>query len=194
MNNYEMIDLKQIVSNTSQSRGMGVLPNLRAKGWEVFKSLNNPPIWSMLLSDEESSRKAILDLIEKNEYEIVDQATNIKVNGQIQPIGVIKILNAGPADFATEATYDVVYGMRRAICIAYLACKYYQASNVAQVEAKVLEPGLSVVDLKLLALSENDTRRDESPIDRAITYQWLKEQGLTEAQIGEKTNQSELTI
>jgi ParB/RepB/Spo0J family partition protein len=185
-----LVPLNQIVSNIGQSRGMGVLPNLLQLGWGLFETPPDfnpdeyPPIWGMLTGTDADAQKKAAQLLVENEEAVVGLATAIETEGQLQPIGVSQ----------DGDNYNVVFGMRRCLAIAYLAI--INPKIEAQVEAKVW-PKQSAINLRFLAMSENQNREDESPIDRALTYEWLKSKeggGLEVKDIAERGDESPDTI
>jgi hypothetical protein len=175
----KLISFKQIVSNTGQSRGMGVLSRLKAQGYGLFEQMTlgddaKDPIWPMLVAEEPEKRKAACDLIESFEPEIVALAERLQKDGQLQPIGVME---------ETDGV-DVIWGMRRAVAMAYNYAR--DATHSDQIETKVISTDLTLVERKLLAYSENDDREDESPIDRALFYKGLQDDGLKPKEIGQR--------
>jgi len=178
------IPLTTIFANTAQSRGMGVVSNLQTMGYGLFEKPDgatyDTPIWQALTGNDPEAKQHMLVAIEQYEPGLVALAEGLGTRGQLQPIGVFALKDGG---------YDVIYGMRRALATAFYRAKHKQDSG--EIEAKIFEGKLSPVDLKLMALDENDNRQEESPIDRAMTYSWLKDEhkmGVDE--IGEKTGQS----
>lgn len=162
------VPLRDIVSNIGQSRGMGVLYNLKSLGYGMFQKLSEEhadkePIWEMLNSDDGDLRSVAIALIEENEPHIVGLATDIEKNGQLQPIGVTE-------SKGKPGKYNAIFGMRRCLALAYNRAK--DSKVTGKVEAKLFKAG-NEVEMKFLALSENNERENESPIDRAMTYKWL---------------------
>lgn len=160
-----LIPLTSIVSNVGQSRGMGVLSTLQQLGYGLFEKLpdfpDNEPIWPRLVSDNPDERVAAADLIAENEDSVLNLAGALKIEGQLEPIGVN----------AKGDNYNVIFGMRRCIALAYNRAR--DTKQTGFVEAKVFK-AQSETEQRFVALSENDNREDHSPIDRALTYQWLK--------------------
>lgn len=163
-----MIPLDEIVSNEYQSRGMGVLSRLKLLGYGLFEKASldadKKSVIEMLRSDKPEDRKEAAKLIELHEPSVASRAESIAAYGQLEPIGVRKVKDG----------YDVVFGMKRVIAMLYNRAKNPKAPAV--IEAKVYEGKATPVDLKLMALEEND-RDDESPIDLAMTYDWLRKDG-----------------
>lgn len=181
----QTIDLNLIEANSAQSRGMGVLSRLQEQGYGLFEKASldaeKDPIWPSLLSKDKDKRKAAADLIKSHEPGLVRLADSCRV-GQLQPIGVLK----------TGKALDVIFGMRRAVAMAF---NHAEHGDTAQIEAKVFAGQISAIDLKILALAENDDRESESPIDKAMTYAWLKsEGGLQAEQIAGLTHQSAQSV
>lgn len=168
--NFIEIKLKDIVSNTAQSRGMGALPTLQSMGYGLFEKLpehdDKEPIWSMLMSNKAEEKKEGLALITQNEGHILDKAESLSTTGQLQNIVVV------PAK-GQDGKWDVVAGMLRCIAFAFNHARDPKApdSLVASVREETKEK-----DLIFLALDENGNREGESPIDRALTYKRLKEE------------------
>jgi ParB/RepB/Spo0J family partition protein len=182
----EEIPLVDIASNTAQSRGMGVLSNLQEMGYNLFEETEKgPAVWPTLLSDNQQNVLDMIALLEEHEPELVQTANSIHMYGQLEPIGV-RMLEEG---------VDVIYGMRRAVACALNRARFPEDQDY--VEAKVFDQDLDPIQLKLVSLEENSpqARREESPIDRAMTYQWLKKTAkMTEKQIGERVGLSDQMI
>lgn len=182
--NVQLVDLSKIVSNTAQSRGMGVLYRLVDMGYGLFEKGSDEskkPIWDMLNSEQPEEVKEISILIQEHEPELIALAEGLAITGQLQPIGLLE---------SDDGTYDIVYGARRATA---LMCNYAVDPDNApkEIEAKVYTGRITPVELKLMAFQENTDRTDESPIDRALTYKFLQSEGkMTAADIGKKTGQS----
>lgn len=175
-----LIDLHNIVANTAQSRGMGVLPTLQAMGYGLFERLpdhdDKEPIWTKLMSHLPTERKEAVALLQENEGHIVNLAESMEGGKQLQNIVVVQV---------DGDKYDVVGGMRRAIAMAYNHAIDVKAT--CMVEAKVLTGKFKPIDLLFLALDENCNREEESPIDKAITYKKLKDEyGLKPDDIGKR--------
>jgi len=127
--NYFILDLRRVVSNTLQSRGQGVLPNLNAAGYGLFaqdepnvdknQAADKLPIWAMLTSDKPELLGIAVALIDEHEPEIKELADSIAGSTQLHNIGFVYI------DGASSKGVDVVYGMRR--CLAR-ACNHAPAS------------------------------------------------------------------
>jgi hypothetical protein len=177
----EMVDISKIVSNTAQSRGMGVLSTLQEEGWGLFKSLveDKEPLWSMLLSKKPEDRQQAILLIEESEPELVELEESTG-QVQLQPVGVWEI---------RPGEMDVIFGMRRLLAEA-LRCA--RNGKTTEVESKVFtfnrKP--SQAELMVLALKENKDRKSESPLDLAITFKKLEKDGLTPDEIGKSVGYS----
>lgn len=186
--NAVVLQLKSLVANTAQSRGMGALPTLQAMGYGLFEKLeeheDKEPIWSMLMSPKAEIRKEAAELIAQNEGHILDKAESLEA-GQLQNIVVVEVKGK-------PGCYDVVAGMLRCISLAYLHAVDPKAP--ATVEAKIM-PYKKPVDLLFMSLDENNNRKDESPIDKALTYKRLKEEhGVKPDDIGKRQGKSGQSI
>lgn len=196
------ISIKEVVSNVGQSRGMGVLCNLLELGYPLFTGDEIPKwvkqdeaakpdaseggkvvgIYNMLISESDDDQGKAVRLLEDHEPEIVELADRLLAEGQLQNIGVIPV----------KGGYDVVFGMRRTIATAYNYAKYEKQSE--EIQAKILDK-IQTPDRVIMALTENDDRQDESPLDKAVTYQYLvKEKKMTPKEIGERTGQSDQSV
>lgn len=175
------IELKDIVSNISQTRGMGALPNLVAVGTGLFEKISldvdKEPLWPMFWTGSAETEVA-KQLLTDHEPTVVQLAKGMSTSTQLQPIGVREV----------DGGWDVIFGMQRAVAAAF--------NGEATIEAKVFttEGEWDEAGLLLMGLSENNDRRDESPIDRAITYQRLKKLGLKSKDIAEQTGLSRVLI
>ncbi len=180
------LNLTDLVSNVAQSRGMGVLSRLFDMGYGMFEraTTDKDPVWKQLFSDKPEDVSHILNLIEENEPALVDLARSQR-DVQLEPIGVWE---------SAPNEYDVIFGMRRAAAAAYNATKYNDSASV--IEAKVFEfdNEPTAVQLKLMALEENDNRQDESPIDKALTFEWLVSKGLTNEEIAKRVGKSGMYV
>lgn len=180
------IELQEITANTAQSRGMGVLANLHEQGYGLFFPIEGheekEPIWTLLFSDKPEDRQLAVSLIEEHESNIADLADSQLRSGQLQTIGV----------YEKDGKFDVVYGMRRAIARALNFAR--DKKNPGTIQARIFASELKPVELKYLALEENDNREEESPVDRALTYKWFVDQGESPQEIGKRTGQSDQNI
>lgn len=171
VSNVKAIHLKQIVANTAQSRGMGALPTLNGMGYGLFDKLpeheDKEPIWDMLMSPKAEIRKEAVELLQAHEGHIIDKAESIQETGQLQNVVAVE-------GKTQPNTFDIVAGMLRCVAIAYLHASDPKFPDT--VEVKVLPRPKKDVDLIFMSLDENNNRKDESPIDRAVTYQRLKEE------------------
>ena len=180
------ITLAAIVANTAQSRGMGVLTNLQDMGYGLFEkaSMDKEALWELLHSDKPEDKAHACMLLEESEPELIQLATSRHKTGGLEPVGVWE---------QEGQVYDVIYGMRRCLADAYNNAKHGKSDLI---EAKVFtfEDQPPLTQLKVLALTENLNRKDESPIDRALTYRDLRKEGLTDQQIGDRTQQSGMNV
>ncbi len=179
------IKLQQIVANSSQSRGMGVMPALKNMGYGVFEKIvpEKECIWNMLWSDKPEVAKEALDLIEAEEKKLWEFAASLAKTGQMQAIGVVET--------EEEGSYDVIYGMRRTLAMAINYVKDSKAEPDC-VEARILQGNMDEVESRVLALKENNDREDESPIEQAMNFNWLqKKKGLTPQQIASRIGRSD---
>jgi len=192
---FRLIDLSKIIANSAQSRGMGVLPNCEAQGYGIFQSKTKGklPLWEGLLSNNEEERSFAITKIMESDPDIVGLSESLE-QIQLQPIGVLDL----------DGEYDVIYGMRRALAQAFNWATSQNRKDKdgnplpcypKQIEAKIYSGDISEVELKFMALQENDDRKEESPIDRAYTYAWFGRVGkLKEKEIAERLGVSEATI
>jgi ParB/RepB/Spo0J family partition protein len=189
----QVIDLKDISDNSAQSRGMGALGNLQSLGWGLFEKIaaepDRLPLWNMLLSEDSTVRAQACGLIVEHECGteenpgIIAAAASQKEKGQLQPIVVVKL---------KDGTYDVQYGMQRAIARAYNwamdPTKFPRTVLARIVPAEVMG---KPAEARWKARDENRVRRAESPIDRALFFQEMKkEYGMSEKEIAEREDRS----
>lgn len=184
------IKLSSIVSNTAQSRGMGVMANLKDQGYGVFEKIvpENEAIWNLLWSEKIEDRKKGCDLIQEHEKALWRFAESLSVDGVLQDVGVEEIIGV---DGQPSGTYDVMWGMRRilALTINYVKDSINEPDDVS---ARVVPGGMDEVQKRFLAMKENEDREDESPIEVAMNYQWLeKKKGLTPKAIGDGIGRSD---
>lgn len=177
----KLIDLDKIEANTAQSRGMGALSSLQQMGHGLFEKIeqDKEPIWPMLISTDADKRRQVVELITENETSVFGTAESLKEHGQLQPIGVVQ---------QKDGSYDVVYGMQRAVAAAFNWAREPD-KYPKKVEAKIMPESANKDELalKLRSRAENRVRKAESPIDKAYFYKELKREfKLTEAQIAER--------
>jgi ParB/RepB/Spo0J family partition protein len=180
----EEIPLDKIVSNVGQARGMGVLTQLKELGWGIFEKASldpekSLPLWEMLLHQDPEIKQQAVKLIDEFEPELVKTADSMRLQGQMQEIGVRRV----------SAGYDTIWGMRRCLGAAYNHAKY---RTKPVIRAKTTTAKLSDIDLLILSEKENDDREDSSPIDKAITFAKLKKVGkMTTAKIAHAIGRSD---
>jgi ParB/RepB/Spo0J family partition protein len=182
------IVVQELVSNSSQPRGMGALSRLQSLGYGLFEQIEvaeegeeaKQPIWSMLFSDKPDVQAAAVNLIKEHEPEVFSLAQSMR-GIQLQPIAVWEP--------SKNDGYDVIFGMQRSVAAAI---NHAQHGDEAVIEAKVYEFESTPTDvqLRLMAGEENAKRKKESPIDKGINYSWLVEQGLTREQIAKRIDMS----
>lgn len=178
------VPLKQIESNTVQSRGMGVLSTLKELGYGLFEKIDpdHDPIWPDLVGDDRAKAEAAATLIDMHEPGIVEFATSLKEHGQLQPAGVVRDKNA----------YDVVFGMRRILALAYNRAKDPKAPDYVAARIAPAAVAKDTKKLKLWARTENRVREGESPVDLAMYYASLKkDDGMTVKEIADSEDKSE---
>ena len=165
----EKIDLKDIVSNSAQSRGFGVLPKMKGLGYGLFEKIatDKECIWEMLLGDSQANKDHCLDLLTEHESKLCALADSLRLKGQLQPAVVVQVKDSSGNDDG----YDVIAGMRRVLASAY---NYAKHGTPCEVEVKVLEGEHDEAALMILSLTENDDREGESLLDRAFFCEKLK--------------------
>lgn len=175
----QTIKLSQISANSGQTRGMGVIPQLMALGHGVFEKTNveKDAIWPLLTSDKPDERKKAAVLLREHEPDIVDAMESQDQWGQLVPIRVVKL---------DDGTYDVIFGMTR--CLARALGHAESSKEPDTIDAMVMDKGkLKAVDLKFMGFAENNDRRQESPIDKAIFFKECKDDfGLAPDDIGKQ--------
>lgn len=181
--------LTNIVSNTSQTRKTGVLSRMQQLGYFMFESSVPVPtkpkkgkkkkaedteevavkgyIWPALTGDDDDEKAKIVDLINDNEPDFVAFAIGIQTTGQLQPCGGRYVEVDG------EQKVDLMYGMRRGLAVAYNHAR--KPSCPDEVRVEIYNTELTEGQCLLLALKENKDRREENPIDLALSYQELME-------------------
>jgi len=176
------IELERIFSNIAQSRGMGVLSRLQNLGYGLFESItvDKKPIWAMLFSDLPEDQVKAVELIEEHEPEIASLAKSQRAV-QLEPIGIREL---------SDGEYDVIFGMRRAIAAAFNMAKYNDEPDTVEAKVFSFEEEPTMVQLKFMALEENDNREGESPIDKALTFQSLRKAGISSTDIATKIRMS----
>lgn len=185
----EIIDLKDIDSNSYQSRGMGALANLIMLGYGLFEKIeaDKNPLWPQLMSDKAEERNQAVALVAENEPTVIEAATSQAEHGQLQPIGVVK---------QKDGKYNVIYGMQRCIARAYNWATD-PSKHARTVEAKILPESAAKDNLamRMRSRAENRVRKEESPIDIALFYKELKtEFKLDESQIAEREDCDKQTV
>lgn len=186
----ESIELKDIYANSAQTRGMGVCPTLLELGYPLFgkpKEKGKDSLWSMLTGEDEGIRAEALSLLEEHEKGIIVLCNKIiQGGGLLQPIGVIK---------DKGGKYDVIWGMRRALACA---ANYARNSELypSDIEAKVFESGMTLLERQFLALTENDEREEESIMDLAISYERIlkSDKGISPKSLGLRIGRSDQHI
>jgi ParB-like nuclease domain len=194
--NFFIVDLRQLKSNTCQPRRNGVIPNLNELGYGLFsqeeetvnadkiKNDDNTaklPLMTMLLSDKPDLWAFAVGLVDQHEPEVKELANSILVNGQLQNIGIVAIEGGG---------YDICYGCCRSIARAYNFAR--SAGEVpCNIKAEVAQDYADPMALHFWAMAENSGRRKPSLIDEAKQIQFLKRSGKSVSQIAEQmcTNQ-----
>ncbi len=181
------IKLSEIVANTAQSRGMGVLTKLTDMGYGLFEKAavdGKEPLWDMLTSDKPEDQAHACMLLEENEPELITLAESCR-KAQLQPIGIWGV----PED----KEFDVIYGMRRALALAFNHAKHADPDTI-EVKLFEFDGDPNKAQLQLIAHEENRNRKSESTMDRALLYRDLEKQGYTKESIAKLTNQSAMNI
>jgi ParB-like chromosome segregation protein Spo0J len=159
---------------------LGVMPQLKSLGYGVFEkeAVDKDPIWPDLLSDNPKTVKAAISLIREHEPDIVAAAESQESYNQLQPIRVQQL---------DDGTYDVLGGMTR--CLAR-ALNYVESPKTCPdtIEAVVVDISkVKEVDKLFMAFADNNDRRQEGVIDKALFFsQMKKEHKLTPDDIGKR--------
>lgn len=172
------IKLKDISANSGQTRGMGVMSQLLAMGYGVFEkaSVDKKPLWPMLTGDDVADRKEAAQLIREHEPDIVEAAESQEQHDQLQPGRVVLL---------ADGTYDMVFGMTRAIARALNAAENPNA--VDTIDVMVMSGTIKPVDLRFMSYAENNDRRNETPIDKALFFKEAQtEHKLSNEEIGRR--------
>jgi ParB family chromosome partitioning protein len=112
--------------------------------------------------------------------DVVDLAKDIEVNGLMQPVVVMPLLE-GDKGYAEGFRYQLVAGYRRAKAHAVL-----QRTSIPC----TIKEHLSEADARFLNLSENIQRKDLNILQEAKAIQKIKDLGVSETECGERLNQS----
>lgn len=167
----DVIPLSAIVSNKMGYRKA-------AKGcWEMGYGIINPAeddnevsplptLFSLGLSNDKNKETEFCKLLEKFQPDIVDDAENFRVVGQLQPIFV------RPNDIVNVGGYDVIFGMRRILMAMYLHCKY---NKLAEIRADIVE--CDDAEARIIAFSKS-RYRPADPIEMGLYYEKLRNTGL----------------
>ncbi len=217
------LDLTFVASNDEQPRGQGVCPNLKEIGVGVLARITTDPtgkkalkdeevkpcLWEQLLSNNEEARIAGLVLVKDNEPDLWKFALDLYEFGQAHAIGVRPAFNEKGED---TGKWNIIYGMRRALskAIIWAGCKVSEDDQKEKLglgkpvfgegEAK---PTVRCVlvdwitdpqQLMLLALTENTSRKDQTPVDEAKHYAALKKLGMNLQQVAEVTGEDYQTV
>lgn len=162
---FKTIKVNKIVANSGQTRGMGVLPQLKMLGYGLFEkvAVDKDPIWPMLISDKPEERKKAASLIREHEPDIVAASESQEQYGVLQPIRVVEL---------DDKTYDVVSGMTRVLARAFNHAESAKAPDT--IDAMVMDK-CKEVDVLFMGFEENNARRNESPMDMAIFFKEAKD-------------------
>jgi hypothetical protein len=184
----KIVSLKDITSNTGQSRGLGVIPTLNSLGYGLFEiveaSSEKKPIWSMLIGDDREAQKEAAALLREHEPDVLAAAESREQNGQIQDPIVIE----------EGGSYDVMVGMNRLLAAAFLFAEDPK-KNPNTADVKVWTGKISDVDRMFFSFASNNDVRQEGPIDKALFFQRMrKEHGLTTKDLCKRTAYSDQSI
>ena len=187
---YKKLDIRQIKSNVGQSRGAGVLYNMKQLGWRAFpndptpgKADNGRVVLDDLLSGDTAKISEVVKLLDEHEPDIRSMAVALASKGQLQPI-VIRPIFGDDGD-PVEGEWNVSAGARRTLAKALL---YAESGGTVSptLDANVMGK-MEAADELEMALSENHDRKNQSPIDDALLFQKLKrEYGLSPKQIAKR--------
>jgi ParB-like chromosome segregation protein Spo0J len=186
--NYVILDLRHVKANTYQSRGNGVVSNLNAAGYGLFEPLkghdDKPPVWSLLTSDKPEQWAQAVGLLDEFEPDIKELAESLAGSAQLHNIGVVPLDGGG---------YDVVYGMRRCLARAYNHARSGGELPLT-IKAEIAQDIQDPHDGHFRAIAENKGRKDESKIDEAKRYHFLKRNGVSIPQIADKAHQNQQNV
>ncbi len=217
------LDLTFVASNDEQPRGQGVCPNLKEIGVGVLARITTdvtgkkalkeedikPCLWEQLFSDNADERTAGLVLVKDNEPDVWKFALDLHEFGQAHPIGVRPALNEKGED---SGKWNIIYGMRRALSKAIIwaagqmseadqkeklgvaKAVFQDASDKPTVRAVLVDWITDPQKLMLLALTENTSRKDQTPVDEAKHYAALKKLGMNLQQVAEVTGEDYQTV
>lgn len=177
--NYE-VPLHDLRSNSSNPRDSA--PDITSQGYGIFEATEHPAIMEMALSGDPAQERAFCDLIETFDVSLAGLAADMLGSGVLQPIRVSPLADGG---------YDVVFGCRRVLAMAYNHCKTH-AAQVPTITATLLE--MNSVERAFAAFSENYNRRGQTAIDEAKQYQKLINLGQSPGQIAERAHVGEAHV
>jgi hypothetical protein len=200
---YFVVDLRNIVANTAQSRQEGVCKGLKSVGVGVFDAMPveppkegeeaeqpKKPIWELLLSKDVADQAKGIGLMEEYEDGIVTNAASMWKLGQLHNIRLVPAQS--PEGESIPGKWDVVCGMRRCLMRAYNYAKS-NGEQLANIKAEVFQSLEG--NEQFIAVAENEHRLSENPMDRALSvYNMKHKAGMTFKQIAEKSNLSDQTI
>lgn len=171
-----LIDLHNVVGNIGQGRAPA--QTLQQMGFGIFEPIDGsdePALLSLALATEDvkdaegavvssvaDQMKQFCELMDDYEPDIVKLAADITVNGQLENA------RARPDK---DGKYDLIFGCRRALAVAY-----NHAKSAGKLPAR-LECEVVTSDDKsslFAALSENALRKNPSAMDEARFFQRLK--------------------
>ncbi len=166
---FFLINLREVVSNSSQTRTIDdAIPNLKKLGYGLFEQQkghkDKPTIWSLLTSEKPEDWTVGVGLITEHEPEIAQFAGRLMVEGQLQNVQV---------SWVGDKKLNVVFGMRRCLGTAFNYAKT-AGTFPLHVKAEIAEESATQADLLARALSENVSRKSQSPMEIAETCIMLK--------------------
>ena len=161
------VPLKNLADNKSNPRDSS--PQLLKLGYGIFTRLegsDKPSLMEMALHMSISEQAGYADLIEKFEPSLAAMGADILDKGMIAPIGVSK---------RSDHKYDVVWGCRRVIAVAYNYVKTHATDNPS-IAARLVE--VNDADAAFLAFSENFHRLGQNAIDEAKHFLRMRHMNL----------------
>jgi len=162
---------------------------------EAAPKLAWPSLWELLLSPDENTRMRGYLLVRQFDPDLIEFADNLAKNGQLQPIAVRPVWGEEGTDQENTPTgegWNVIGGLRRSIALALRHAKdpgEFPATVRCIHVAWVGDRGGMV----LAGMASNDYVKP-SPIDQARYFKFLKNKGLTDREVEERTGFNVQTI
>jgi ParB/RepB/Spo0J family partition protein len=169
------VPLRMLRGNRANPRDSS--PTLLMYGYGVFERIEDSPhpsLMSMALSDNPAEQAAYADLLERYEPQLAQLGADVLDKGLLAPI------NVSPCD---DETYDVIYGCRRVLSVAYNYVKTH-AVNEPTIPARIKEWNES--ESAFVAFAENFHRLGHTPIDEAKHFLRMKNMNIPDQDIAQR--------